>query len=243
MRRQRIPVADISSDLEVAMEKCYNDHIMDMAAQEKKKALQEKPGAKPSPSSKPSGLKNMGCGETIKIHLKKMASGQDWTHVPPKDKGPDVGKRYDPPRCQDDTGAGQAGGSQMEASQASRSPLTDELLAPGDDVMTVLDYQYDVQEDPEIVQAVAHIPPCSEATDVEMEDINAPLGFEPEVGRSGYDINLVQHLDNTAPGSISPVMAQENQMLDEESIQTKAPGMGRLGTEENPSHPITNKKK
>ena len=43
MRRQPIPVAGISSDLEVAMEKCYNEHIMDTAAQEKKKALQEKP--------------------------------------------------------------------------------------------------------------------------------------------------------------------------------------------------------
>ena len=97
MCRQPIPVAGISSNLEVAMEKCYNEHIMDTAAQEKKKVLQEKPGAKPSLSSKSSGLKNMGCGETIKIHLKKLAPGQDWTHVPPKDKGPDIEKCYDPP--------------------------------------------------------------------------------------------------------------------------------------------------
>ena len=83
MCHQPIPVAGISSNLEVAMEKCYNEHIMDMAAQEKKKALQEKPGTKPSPSSKPSGLNNMGCGETIKIHLKKMAPGQDWTCAVP----------------------------------------------------------------------------------------------------------------------------------------------------------------
>ena len=97
MCRQPIPVADISSDVEVVMERCYNKHVMDTATQEKKKALQEKPGKKPSPSSKPSGLKNMGHRETIKIHLKKMAPGQDWTHVPPKDKGPDIGKRYEPP--------------------------------------------------------------------------------------------------------------------------------------------------
>ena len=155
MHCQPIPVVGISSDLEVAMEKCYNEHIMDTAAQEKKKVLQKKPGAKPSPSSKSSRLKNMGRGETIKIYLKKLAPGQDWTHVPPKDKGPDVGKRYDPPQCQDDMGAGQAGGSQMEASQAGCSPLTDELLAPGEDVTTVLNYQDDVQEDPEIEQAIA----------------------------------------------------------------------------------------
>ena len=180
MCRQPIPVVGISSDLEVAMEKCYNEHIMDTATQEKK-MLQEKPGEKPPPSSKPAGLKNMGRGETIKIHLKKMAPGQDWTHIPPKDKGPDIGKHYEAPRCQDGTGASQAGSSQMEASQAGRSPLTDELLAPGEDVTTVLDYQYDVQEDPEIAQAVAHIPPHSDAMDVEMEDINSPPGFEAKV--------------------------------------------------------------
>ena len=42
----------------------------------------------------------------------------------------------------------------MEASQAGRSPLTDELLALGEDVTTVLDYQDNVQEDPEITQAM-----------------------------------------------------------------------------------------
>ena len=62
MCHQPILVAGILSDLEVAMERCYNKHMMDTATQEKKKAPQEKPGAKLSPSSKPSGLKNMGCG-------------------------------------------------------------------------------------------------------------------------------------------------------------------------------------
>ena len=243
MHHQPIPVVGISSDLEVAMEKCYNEHIMDTAAQEKKKALQEKPGAKPSPSSKPSGLKNMGHGETIKIHLKKLAPGQDWAHVPPKDKGPDIGKHYDPPQCQDDTGVGQAISSQTKASQPGCSPLMEELLALAENVTTVLDYQDDVQEDPEIAQAIANIPPCSEAMDMEMQDVNAPPGFEPEFGHSGYDVNLERHSDNTTPGSISPVMAQENQMLDEGSTQMKAPGTGRPGTEENPGHPITNKKK
>ena len=108
---------------------------------------------------------------------------------------------------------------------------------------TVLCYQEDVQEDLEIAQAVAHIPPRLEAMDVEMEDVNAPLGFEPEFSHSGYDINLVRHSDNTALGSTSPVTAQENQMLNGETTQTKAPGMGRQGTKENPGRPITNKKK
>ena len=104
MCRQAIPVEGISSDLEVAMERCYNQHIMDKAAQQKKKELQEKPGPKPTPSSKPTGVKNMGHGETIKLHLQKKAPGQDWTHVPPKDDGPDIGKHYETPRHQESTG-------------------------------------------------------------------------------------------------------------------------------------------
>ena len=66
MRHQAIPVVGISSDLEVAMEMCYNQHIMDTATQQKKKEHQEKLGPKPTPSSKPTGVKNMGHGETIK---------------------------------------------------------------------------------------------------------------------------------------------------------------------------------
>ena len=69
-----------------------------------------------------------------------------------------------------------------------------------------------------------------------------PQGFEPEVSHSGYDVNLVQHSSDTVPGSTSPVTAQENQLLDEDAGLTRAPGTGRLGTEENPGRPITKKK-
>ena len=109
MCHQAIPVVGISSDLEVAMEMCYNQHIMDTATQQKKKEQQEKPGPKAAPSSKPTGIKNMGCGETIKLHLRKKALGQDWTHVMPKDDGPNVGKCYETPRHQESTGTSQAG--------------------------------------------------------------------------------------------------------------------------------------
>ena len=87
MRCQAIPVVGISLDLEVAMEMCYNQHIMDTAAQQKKKGQQEKLGQKTTPSSKPTRIKNMGHGETIK-HLQKKALGQDSIHVMPKDDGP-----------------------------------------------------------------------------------------------------------------------------------------------------------
>ena len=60
----------------------------------------------------------------------------------------------------------------MGTSQAGRSPLTEELLAPGEHVTTVLDDQY---EDPEIEQAVANIPPHTDPADVEMEDVTSSL--------------------------------------------------------------------
>ena len=90
------------------MEMCYNQHIMDTAAKQKKKEQQEKPGQKATLSSKPTGIKNMGHGETIKLHLQKKAPGQDWTHVMPKDDGPDIGKCYETPQCQENTGTSQA---------------------------------------------------------------------------------------------------------------------------------------
>ena len=230
MRQQAILVAGKTSDLEVTMERCYNEHIMDMAAQQKKKELKEKPGPKPAPSSKsskPTGTKNLGHGETIKIHLKKKAPGQDWTPVLPKDDGPDVGKCYETPRHQESMGTGQAG----------RSPLTEELLAPGESVTTILDLQY---EDPEIAQAISNIPLHVDSADIKMEE--EATGFEPEVGCMGYNVNLVWHSDTT-PGSTSPVTTQENQLLNKGTNLTQALGTGRLGTEENPSWPITNKKK
>ena len=180
IRHQPIPVVGVSSKLEIAMEECYNKEVK-KAAVEKNKAPKEKPGATPSPAPKSPGLKTMGCGESIKLHLRKTAMGEGWSHITPKDKGLDVGQRYEPPQCQDDTGA----------SQASHSPLTDELLTLGEDVMTVLDYQDDTQEDPEITPAITNIPPHSDEADVEMQDVNAPPDFEPEFSHTGYDVNLV----------------------------------------------------
>ena len=128
----------------------------------------------------------------------------------------------------------------MEACQAGRSPLTEELLTPGEDLTTVLD-GYDIPEEQELAQAISSILAHMDTADVEMEEVNVTTGFEPEVGRTGYDVNLIWHLDDTTPGSISPVTAQESQMLDED-LTSKAPGTGRPGAEENPGRPITKKK-
>ena len=121
--------------------------------------------------------------------------------------------------------------------QPDRSPLTSELLAPGKELIGELDYE-DVEEmDPshanlEIVQAVAHIPPADAWANVEMQESHSPLGFEPKVGRSGYDVNLVR-TDPTEPGSASLVTVGEDKMLDE-GANSRTPGAGQSGTVENP---------
>ena len=120
--------------------------------------------------------------------------------------------------------------------QPGHSPLTSKLLAPGEELTEVLDYE-DVEEndldvpDPEITQVVAHIPLADAYTDVEMQESHPPPGFEPEVSRSGYDVNLVCS-NPTKLGSTSPVTARENEMLD--GATSRTPGAGRLGTNEDP---------
>ena len=88
--------------------------------------------------------------------------------------------------------------------------------------------------DLEVAQAVAHIPQPNAFVDVEMQESHPPPGFEPEVGKVRYDVNLV-HLASTEPGSTSPVMVRENQMLDgADGTTSRTPGAGRLGTNEDP---------
>ena len=91
--------------------------------------------------------------------------------------------------------------------------------------------------DLEIAQAVAHIPKADAFADVEMRESHPPPGFQPEVSRSGYDVNLV-HSNPTEPGLTSPVTARENKMLD--GATSRTPGAGRPGTNEDPSHTENN---
>ena len=118
------------------------------------------------------------------------------------------------------------------------SPLTSELLAPDEELTEVLDYE-DVEEndpgvlDPEIAKVVAHIPQADAFTDVEMQESQPSPGFEPEVSRFGYDVNLVRS-DPAEPGLTSPVTAMENQMLD--GVSSRTPGAGQPGTNEDPGH-------
>ena len=106
------------------------------------------------------------------------------------------------------------------------------MLELGEELLGDLDYE-DVEEinpqpDPEIAQAVANIPLADAQADVEMQDIWPPPGFEPEVTKAGYDVNLVRS-DQPEQGSSSPVTVREDRMLDVEEGQPKAPGNGQPG--------------
>ena len=155
--------------------------------------------------------------------------GEGWS-VETRDKGPSVGH---PCPANQETSKLQ---ESERVDRPGRSPLTSELLAPNEQLTNVLDYE-DVDEyevsmpDPEIAQAVAHIPQADAFTNVEMQESRPPSGFEPEVSKVGYDVNLVRS-NPTEPGSTSPVMARENEMLD--GATSRTPGAGRPGTNEDP---------
>ena len=124
-----------------------------------------------------------------------------------------------------------------QVAQPGRSLLTSKLLAPGEELIGELNYEDMEEADPglpdsEIFQAVAYIPQAGTWADVEMQESHSPPGFEPEVSRSRYDVNLVR-TNPTEPGLASPVMVGEDKMLDE-GANPRTPGAGRPGTDENP---------
>ena len=83
---------------------------------------------------------------------------------------------------------------------------------------------------------MAHIPQPDAFADVEMQESSPPPGFEPEVGKVWYDVNLVRSA-SIEPGSTSPVMARENHMLDgADRATSRTPRAGRPGTNEDPGH-------
>ena len=201
--RQPILLEGHSSDLEIVMEKYYNQELRCLEM-----PMQGVPKDKPA-SKSTTGLRR---GQNLKLHLKR-GMGDDRSQVPPKDLGPDVGKKYDMPWEEEPTPQGES----QPQEGAGWSPLTNELLPLGENLTDILNYEYDQ----EVMEAAAHIPP---ADDIEMKEVNPPLGFDHEVGCSGYNLTLVLAPGKEAPGSNLPVTKQENRMLDDD---TRAPGSGR----------------
>ena len=193
-----------SSELEVLSEKLYTEYSKMPSA-----------GGGKSP---------LGRAGTLRLHLKKVEKG--WTQANQSGTGPGVGNPNRYPK------GASSQSKQGKLNQPSRSPLTNELLDPGEELLGELDYE-DVEEinpdpDPEIAQAIANIPQADVCADVEMQDVWPPPGFEPEVIKAGYDVNLVRS-DQPKPGSSSQVTAGEDRMLDVEESQPRAPGNGRPG--------------
>ena len=228
VRCQALPVPDESSELEVVLEKKYFEQLL--RPKGRGKLLAENPT---SPSHKPlppsPGLTKVSRGETLKLHLKRATQGDVWSI---EDPGQREGH---PSQSLQETSTQQEGGQTV---QPGRSPLTSELLALGEELTEVLDYEDVEENDPgipdlEIAQAVAHIPPADAFADVEMMESQPPLGFEPEVSRSRYDVNLVCS-SPTELGLTSPVTVMENEMLD--GATSRTPGAGQPGAKEDPSH-------
>ena len=183
VRRQSLPMPSESSELEVLSKKLYTQY------------------SKKLPSAG-GGKSPLGRAGTLQLHLKKAEKG--WTQASQSGTGPGVGN---PNRYPKEVSSQSKPG---KLNQPGPSPLTNELLDPGEELLGELDYE-DVEEigpepDPEIAQAVAHIPKADVCDDVEMQDVWPPPGFEPEVIKAGYDVNLVRS-DQPEPGSSSPVTA------------------------------------
>ena len=166
---------------------------------------------------------------TFAVHQPKppiITLQKGWTQANQSGTGPGVGNPNQYPK------EASSQSKQGKLNQPSRFPLTNELLDPGEELLGELDYE-DMEEtnpdpDPEIAQAVAHIPQADVCADVEMQDVRPSPGFEPEVVKTGYDVNLVCS-DQPEPGSSSPVTAGEDRMLDVEESQPRAPGNGQPG--------------
>ena len=195
VRHQVLPVPGEFSELEVVLEKRYSKQLLGSKGRGKLVAENPTiPGHKPITSSTP-GLTKVGRGDALKLHLKRAAQGEGWS-VEMRDSGLSVGHLSQTLQ--------ETSKPQESTVQPGRSPLTSELLDLDEELTEVLDYE-DVEEndpgvpDPEIAQAVAHIPQADTYTDVEMQESHPPPGFEPEVSRSGYDVNLV-HSNPTEQG-------------------------------------------
>ena len=227
VRHQALPEPGVSSELEIALERRYSEHVLSSSVGRGKLVVENPTTPGPKPITSPPRLTKVRRGDVLKLHLKRATQGEGWSHVELKDKGPDVGRPYKTPKEADKPQESE------EVVQPGRSPLTSKLLAPGKELIGELNYE-DVEEadpgltpDLEIVQAVTHIPQADTLADVEMQESHSPPGFEPEVSRSGYDVNP------TELGSASPVTAGEDKMLGE-GVNSRTSVAGQPGTDENP---------
>ena len=233
--RQPIPVPGGASELELATEAFYKQQVVEQFT-----AAVEASGQKSTPSEQTPRTPK-GRGAILKAHVDKMDMGENWTRLSGKQSGPDMGRPYEPRRrLTDEDPTHLVDPSTVSAGNApDRSPLTLEL-DPQSEVTNLLDYDDTIDQDPEILTAVANIPP----RDVEMRDEETAPGtdFNPELIQHGFD----QHFGRgtTTPGSASPVTPRDDELLDDPAKKKtkKAPGEGRPGSCSNSGQESTGQK-
>ena len=120
------------------------------------------------------GVKSpLGRAGTLQLHLKKAERG--WTQASQSATGPGVGNpnRY-PKKVSTQSKSG-------KSNQPGCSPLTNELLDPGEELLGELDYE-DV-EDIDQAQAVAHIPRRTFVMTWKCRMFGLLLGLNPKSSR------------------------------------------------------------
>ena len=85
IHRQPIPVEGQSSNLEIAMEEYYN--------QELRRLETPRQGVVKDKLDSSKTITGLGHGQSLKMHLKKVGPEKGWTHLDPKELGPDVGQK------------------------------------------------------------------------------------------------------------------------------------------------------
>ena len=90
----KLPQPGVSSQLEITLERLYSAACTKLKSSEKGRA--GKHGAKSTTT--PPGLLKLGRGTVPKVRLRKDSPGLGWSHVTPKDMGPDVGHLYQAPK-------------------------------------------------------------------------------------------------------------------------------------------------
>ena len=118
IQRQALPMPGEPSELEVLSEKLYAEYLSKM----------------PSAGG---GKSHLGRAGTLWLHLKKAEKG--WTQANQSGTGLGVGNPNRYPK------EGPSQSKQEKSNQPSRSPLTNELLDPGEELLGELDYE-DVEE-------------------------------------------------------------------------------------------------
>ena len=152
VRCQALPIPGASSELEIALERRYSEHVLSSSVGRGKLVVENPTTPSPKPITSPPRLTKARRGDILKLHLKRATQGEGWNHVELKDLGLDVGRPYQTPKE-----ANKPQESEQVA-QPGHSPLTSKLLALGEELIGELDYE-DVEEadlglpDPEIIQA------------------------------------------------------------------------------------------